>query len=148
MKLELKHLAGYFPFDLMCEVTDQGKKKIAKLCGIYSDNSYAFFDTVESEHGFEGIKPILYPIESLTKEIIEDIFKTLGYSGFKVNHYSDDIYQIVGSDERIITVASKSFMILNYEYVLELQKRKYDINNLIPKGLAIDVTTLELNPYK
>ena len=50
MKLELKHLAPYLPYNLICEVKDQGKTKHAKLSGAYIDNSCAFFDTVESEH--------------------------------------------------------------------------------------------------
>lgn len=69
MKLELKHLAPYLPYGVMCELQDQGETKQAKLCGAYSDNSYAFFDTVESEHGYDSIKPILRPLSDLTKEI-------------------------------------------------------------------------------
>ena len=125
MKLELKHLAPYLPYGLKCKLKDQGKETIGELSGCYSDNSYAFFDTVESEHGFEDIKPILRPLKDLTKPHFHD-----GTENQNTRFWEFEIRKgyIVG---------------LGYDSFVELIKHHYDVFGLIPKGLAIDINTIE-----
>ena len=123
MKLELKHLAPYLPYELLCEVVDQGKTKQAKLCGAYTDNSYTFFDTVESEHGYDSIKPILRPIIDLEKNSPE-LLSEFNLIGFP----RKDLEPLGGC---------------SYDLVVELLKRNYDVFDLIPEGLAIDINTIK-----
>lgn len=56
----------------MCEVLDQQQTKIAVLSGVYENGGLVFYDTVESHHGIHSVKPILYPLSCLTKEITVD----------------------------------------------------------------------------
>ena len=127
MKLELKHLAPYLPYDLMCEVKDQGKTKHAKLSGAYIDNSYAFFDTVESEHGYDSIKPILRPLSDLQKLITinDEIFIPLNW--------------IFGEDW---SDAHSNPLFWQYGNTKKLFEWHFDVFGLIPEGLAIDINTL------
>jgi len=63
-------LAFSLPFGLFCQVLDKGNDpKFVKLSAVYNDGSCSFFDTVESDHGFESVKPLLRPLSDLTKEI-------------------------------------------------------------------------------
>lgn len=62
-KLESKHLVPYLPYGLKHEVLNSGKEKeIGEMIAVYNDGSACFGDIVESEKGFEYIKPILFPI--------------------------------------------------------------------------------------
>ena len=131
MKLELKHLAPYLPYDLICEVKDQGKTKHAKLSGAYIDNSYAFFDTVESEHGYDSIKPILKPMTDILKPINNDETNVTYASELKLYTNADKQYAIT------MTLG------LSHEAINELFKWHFDVFGLIPEGLAIDINTLK-----
>jgi hypothetical protein len=119
MKLKLEDLAPYLPYGLMCELTDKSKIKVAKLCGAYTDNSYAFFDTVESEHGYSKIKPILRPLSDLTK----------------VLQWDDGQYMMTDFDDFDLAETS-------YNTVQDYLAKHFDVFGLIPKGLAIDINTL------
>lgn len=68
-KLELKQLAPYLPYGLKCQTTDKGKVVVSELNAAYSDNSYSFMNIVESEKGFEDIKPLLRPLSQLIETI-------------------------------------------------------------------------------
>ena len=131
MKLELKHLAPYLPYDLICEVKDQGKTKHAKLSGAYIDNSYTFFDTVESEHGYDSIKPILKPMTDILKPINNDETNVTYASELKLYTNADKQYAIT------MTLG------LSHEAINELFKWHFDVFGLIPEGLAIDINTLK-----
>lgn len=130
MKLELKHLSAYLPYGLMCELKDQKKIKIAKLCGAYIDNSYAFFDTVESEHGYDGIKPILRPLSDLTKD--ENFYINFCDMFISENH----IDYICESKNNISNSG------LSYSCIIFLLEHHFDVFGLIDQGLAIDINTL------
>ena len=119
MKLELKHLAPYLPYGLMCQLTDQSKIKVAKLCGAYTDNSYAFFDTVESEHGYSKIKPILRPLADLDND-----------------EYENRIFN------RDYIIDKETDSELGYYEWCYLFENHFDVFGLIEKGLAIDINTL------
>jgi hypothetical protein len=123
MKLELKHLAPYLPYGLMCQLTDQSKIKVAKLCGAYTDNSYAFFDTVESEHGYSKIKPILRPLSDLLH-----------------GKYSLLSCDVLWHD--LQAKRSHNIFKCKYEIIIGLLENHFDVFGLIEKGLAIDINTL------
>jgi hypothetical protein len=126
MKLELKHLAPYLPYGLMCQLTDQSKIKVAKLCGAYTDNSYAFFDTVESEHGYSKIKPILRPLSDLT------------LIGEKGEHLFFPSHQLIKHLEN-----NQDIFNCDYNEIDYLIRNHFDVFGLIEKGLAIDINKLK-----
>lgn len=69
-----EEIAGYLPYKVKCLVKDAGgKEQVAELSSIYLNDkdliaNCGFYDLVESEHGFESVKPLLRPLSSLTTE--------------------------------------------------------------------------------
>jgi hypothetical protein len=123
--LELKHLAPYFPYGLKCEIIDSVPSlepyEVATLKGIYSDGQCVFHDIVESQHGFHSIKPILNPLSALT----EEHKKNCGYNNLEV------LIDCIRSQE------------LETKIWNDLLQNHWDVFDLIPKDLAIDINTLE-----
>jgi hypothetical protein len=110
---------------------------------MWEDGSY-FLGQLQSSLGFEEddvflseVKPILFPISSLT-EFREDLvfvpIEKLGYGEEK--------------DLAMTLMFDKNELIeLPYRTIQKLYEWKIDIHNLIEKGLAISVSE-EFNPYK
>ena len=124
--------------DLLCEPDDNICTLKGILNGIYCD-----------EHGnvdceINDCMPILRPLSDLTKEIehggekfvpIERLFRN------KVNESEFEFYLFE------LTTWIKSEMII-YRYLKKLINWHFDIADLISKNQAIDINTLETNPYK
>jgi len=124
MKLELKHLKGYFGTGLKVELEEQGIEvltiRLLNSCSI------------------DGIKPILRPLSDLTKEIevngekfvpmnfINELafVNILGYSDF------EDLIKPLGINE------------CSFWQIEKLSEWHFDVFGLIEKGLAIDFNTL------
>lgn len=129
MKLELKHLTPYLPYNLQLYIYGQTHFENS-ICDLkWLDNSNkAFFDgdwnniTDNSEY----FKPILRPLSDLTNEIEErENFKYLG--NVKYCH-------AFTMDEKQVGILAMPY------YVLEkLFKGNFDVFSLIEKGLAISV---------
>lgn len=136
MKLQLNHLVHYLPYGLMCQVTDRCETTLAKLSGCYSDNSYAFFDTVESEHGFDDIKPVLRPMTDLTSKV-----KYLEF----LTEYIIELDPSYSTDAVIILMETYSKKPINMPFVVvqKLTEMHFDVFGLIPNGLAIDINTIK-----
>jgi len=116
MKLEIKHIAPYLPYGLRCKVVNDDKELIGTLTGLYADGCCVFADIVESEHGFESIKPLLKPLSELSDEEIEDIERREGI----------DCVNIIGF--RTETLEYRTFQ--------DLVSNHYDVFGLIDNGLA------------
>lgn len=116
MKLEIKHIAPYLEHGLRCKIVNGDKELIGTLNGLYADGSCVFADIVESEHGFESIKPLLKPLSELSDEEIEDIERREGI----------DCVNIIGF--RTETLEYRTFQ--------DLVSKHYDIFGLIDNGLA------------
>ena len=124
--------------DLLCEPDDNICTLKGILNGLYCD-----------EHGnvdceINDCMPILRPLSDLTKEIehggekfvpIERLFRN------KVNESEFEFYLFE------LTTWIKSEMII-YRYLKKLINWHFDIADLISKNQAIDINTLETNPYK
>lgn len=150
MKLELKHLAPYLPYELKGVVKNYEYKetyidnldtisfydKVLTFTGVSSD---VYLDNTESGE----FKPILRPLSDLTKEELSILF---GY------HSEDCIvdFEIITTpfDEfgyieyELFGVGHISTCIAGYNDLQKLFKKHYDIFNLIPQNLAIDINTL------
>ena len=154
-------LAFSLPFGLFCEVLDKGNNpKFVKLSAVYNDGSCSFFDTVESVHGFESVKPILRPISDLVCEIdgkigLVEIAKisfpetdwTLDFSEFAIKvaydkknpqvwfEYNNGFY--AGFDSYGDYHINNQIELFEY-----LFKNHYDVAGLIEKDEAINLNNL------
>jgi len=118
MKLELKHLAGYLPYEL----------KIQRFDGI-------IFNVTDSIYNLPNallinFKPILRPLSDLTKDEFYSLW----------SHEND--YESI---EQCSKLDCESFLKINFSLYFwnEIYENHFDIYGLIEKGLAIDINTLE-----
>lgn len=130
MKLKIKHISPYLPYGLKCQTTDKGKIVISELNAAYSDNSYTFMNIVESEKGFNDIKPLLKPMSSLNRTYVSELAKLI--------ISIDEKYTIDVAGKMVESFKSKP---LNMPYVIvqKLFEWHFDVFGLIEKGLAIDI---------
>jgi len=118
MKLELKYLAGYLPYDL--NMDSHGRKYI--LNGFMLESLLNVQD-----------KPILRPLSDLTKEIEVNGEKSI---------YLVEIMKIKENGDWIGLQYKK--IDENPFYVIQkLLEWHFDIYELIKNGLAIDINTLD-----
>ena len=83
-----------------------------------------------------NVKPYLFPLSSMTKEQLFDVQEILGKNEIEIG---DDFLRIVNSERNTISYL-EILAVLEWFY-----KNHFDIYGLIPMGLAIDAT--ELNIY-
>ena len=135
MKLETKHLAPYLPYNLKCEVLNSGQEKeIGEMIAVYNDGSACFGNIVESEKGFEYIKPILQPL--FNDNFDYTIFLMDNFPEEKWADAYNDIMNGVGFGVKIEQIP--------YELHEFLFENHFDVFGLIEKGLAIDINTLSV----
>lgn len=87
------------------------------------------------------VKPYLFPLSSITEEQLNDFYATIRpVIKEALDAYKDDKTEYEG--ERLITLKDIKTDIVAVNWML---KNHFDMNGLIPKGLAVDAT--ELNIY-
>lgn len=99
-KIKLSQLKMYLDTKLICEITDIGVKKKAELCGVYSDGTAAFWDTIEGDKSLESIRPQVRPLSMLTEEItvggtfvpIVELSKMISQASFSEKYIENWIY--------------------------------------------------------
>lgn len=91
---------------------------------------------IRDTFSINDVKPYLLPLSSMTKEQLFEVQEILGKNEIKID---DGFLRIVDSNRNVITYL-ENLAVLEWFY-----KNHFDINDLIPKGLAIDST--ELNIY-
>lgn len=90
---------------------------------------------LNDEDGDIEIKPYLFPLSRMTEEQLFEVQEILGKNEIKIE---DGFLNIVDSDRNTITY-------LEIPALLEwLYKNHFDIYELIPMGLAIDATNLNI----
>lgn len=137
-KLTIQELAAYLPYDLRVKhtVNYNGFAKdafvsletLSEECAAFSDFSCDwFFDSDENEC---DIKPILYPLSSLTKEI---------------EHKGEKFVPIEKMKELGLGSLPRSldYRWLYYHQAQKLLEWKFDIFGLLDRGLAVDKTTIQ-----
>ena len=85
--------------------------------------------------GIENVKPYLFPLSSMTKEQLFEVQEILGKNEIEVD---DGFLHIINSDRNTISYL-ELLALLEWFY-----KNHFDIDNIIPKGLAIDATGLNI----
>ena len=140
MKLEIKYLASYLPYGLNIKDVKHGSVFEALHFITTPNQDFSLFKgNFDQLTNDKYLKPVLFPLSSLTKEI------TINGKTFVPKKLILDFAKF--HSEVPICVIDNDYRLWNvfeYEILLSL---KFDIYNLIEKGLAEPVTE-ELNPYK
>ena len=129
-ELLLKDLCARLPYDVKVQLSYIITSP-AILKGI--DKYFIECDITVCE--LEDVKPYLFPLSSMTKEQLFEVQEILGKNEIKID---DGFLRIVDSDRNVITYL-EILAVLEWFY-----KNHFDINNLIPKGLANDATGLNI----
>ena len=156
MKLEIKHLAPYLPYGLKMNYEIHNPELIA----IYGDYTIylKYNDGRIKDQDISNYKPILYPLEYLTKEIevngekfvpIERLFeiKYPEHVSRGREYYIEIVPNWVlcsGNWTAASLKISLSNIYSNYYWLIQkLAEWHIDFQGLIPAGLAIDINTLK-----
>ena len=140
-----EHLAPYLPYKLRCLIKDEKIAVIDTLQAIYNNAvrcECTFFNIVESQKGFDVVKPILRPLSDIHCDMLfegktiipsEEISK-LRWVDFYKGHY------LQNKNGYKFDVICLPYFVIN-----KLIKYHFDINDLIGKNLAISVHDVELH---
>lgn len=129
-------LSGRLPYGVKCLVKDEGEEKIATLSAVYSNGGCCFHELIESDKGFDSIKPIYHPFSDLTNKIKHNGEEYLGDGEF-----SDFEWEQFKEWPENLT------KILSFDSINELLKRHFDINNLIGDNLAISTNDTKMRLF-
>lgn len=134
--LLLRDLCTRLPYKVKISIPElfTNKEQVETLNEIFKgkDNLYRVND---SGMLIEYVKPYLFPLSSMTEEQLFEVQEILGKNEIEIE---DGFLHIIDSCRNTITY-------LEILAVLELfYKNHFDINNLIPMGLAIDATGLNI----
>ena len=133
MKLELKHLAPYLPYELKGIFLNS---IITLSVNYFSKGTERGYDI--SAFLSNNIKPILFPLSSLTKEDVKNFyqFNNDDFKSIDLKEWAEDLMFSIKTKE--------PFQLSQFEYLLS---KKFDVFGLIELGLAEPVTE-DFNPYK
>jgi hypothetical protein len=135
MKLELKHLTPYLPYDLQIEPLYQSMGHMGGFHNKTLDIS------VLEKYELEEIKPILRPLSDTSKEIEVNGEKFVPYIKL-LEQNNFDVKNMNKSDLYGYKDFFKDPDLLMYNDVLKMIEWHFDIFSLIEKGLAVDINTL------
>ena len=147
MKLEIKHLTSYLPYELKGFCTDDlqgveimnGLQKISDSC----------IEVISDKEPMDLVyfKPILFPLSSLTKEITinGETFVPI-YKIYEFEQWDTDELEEIINDGTIEGIYS-DLDLITYSQTERLFEWKIDVFGLIEAGLAEPVTG-NFNPYK
>ena len=145
MKLEIKHLAPYLPYNLRFDNGRDYEKDY--LYGMRANcyNVKMAQGARDSDYfRLEKIKPVLRPISDLTKEIEHNGEKFVPIDKLKLDGISiriNDFGLMVFFDEDYEWVYFKDIVDNIYQKLLSWH---FDIFSLIQNGLAIDINKIKL----
>jgi hypothetical protein len=128
----LNDLSARLPYGVQCKIMETNETKI--LASINYDRENTLFDFWEDARKIQyeyqlylsEFKPYLYPLSSISNEIIDEIYSNTGVYDIDVD---SPVHIEVGTTFEDLT---KIFDILNKHHI--------DYRGMIPKGLAIDAT--------
>ena len=123
MKLTVTHLQSYLPHNLVCLVNNH----YATLSGLYTDGEVVFFDLVESQHGFQSIKPLLRPLSEY-----QDI------NSPAMQELNEDLGTLIHINE----LANRETLLSSIPYYVAQVcfENHIDVFNLINHDLALSIT--------
>jgi hypothetical protein len=144
MKLELKHLAPYLPYQL--KVKWGKSNEVSQLTPSNFPNNW---------YVSGSIKPILYPLSDLTKEIEHNGDKfipmqqlsEMTFDYLDSQDASNDYYYIYSSanGDHWMKLTHDDIWAQPSFVIMQLFEWHFDVFGLIPSGLAIDINTINSN---
>ena len=145
MKLEIRHLAPYLPYGLNIKDVKHGSVFEALHFITTPNQDFSLFKgNFDQLTNDKYLKPVLFPLSSLTKEITingESFIPIREIKNLELfSHY--ELEDFVRNNFTYGYIES-----LSYQLLSQLFEWKFDVFGLIEKGLAEPVTG-ELNPYK
>ena len=126
----LKDLSARLPYGVMVNVKGFDFDFNSKLVQIYKGVGCSVEVTNGMPYDIDEIKPYLFPLSSISNEIIDEIYSNTGVYDIDVD---SPVNIEVGTTFENLT---KIFDILHKHHI--------DYQNLIQKGLAIDATGLNI----
>ncbi|MCT4238497.1 hypothetical protein HZP42_19675 [Elizabethkingia anophelis] len=140
-KLELKDIAPYLPYRLKLYHLSHFKgNKIIEDWGLKNCSDYPvseYCDGITYGRTLQEIKLLLRPMSDLTKEITHNgetfVPADILFGGLRPHE----------ARERHIQDLTKHPMLMPYCYVRELYKMHFDVNDLIGRGLAINLNEVD-----
>jgi hypothetical protein len=141
--LTIEHLAAYLPYGLM---GISNNDTIFRLGLSYNMRGQGIEDRDIATFINSRIKPILYPLSSLTETIWFEGKEICPIEWLEETYYTLSIHK---ECERLLEDDGYKWINhMSHLLVIHLLRWRVDIFDLIPKGLAVDVNTLETKPYK
>jgi len=151
-QLEMKHLSPYLPYGL--QLYDSYDDMNVSLRGLILDDTEPvkvskFFHLIKSRK-MDEIKPILRPLSDLIKEININGETMAPCDYFEYGDENQD--EIFRNASRDLETIGKYNLHHDIQFqpngvIEKLFEWKFDIFGLIDHNLAIDVNTLQENPY-
>ena len=146
MELTIKELAAYLPYGLKYQKISKGNfKSDEDIIEIKNWVINDIEDLLKLRYKVKSVKPILYPLDYLTKEI------THNGETFKTIEWLEDKYYTLNYRQQCVRLLDEDghdwINQTDYMLVKQLLEWKLDIFNLIENNLAIPVTE-DFNPYK
>ena len=145
MKLEIRHLASYLPYGLNIKDVKHGSVFEALHFITTPNQDFSLFKgNFDQLTNDKYLKPVLFPLSSLTKEITIDGESFIPIREIKnlelFSHY--ELEDFVRNNFTYGYIES-----LSYQLLSQLFEWKIDVFGLIEAGLAEPVTE-NFNPYK
>lgn len=137
-QLDIKHIAPYLPYEL--KVFNEYSDKVETLvsCSDVYVTLFGLHKTVSSQYSYDEIKPLLHPLSMLTSEIEHNgerfVPSDRTIVGMQFGRFERGI-GIVQNRLNTNTIYYKDM-----EYLISLH---FDVFNLIPQNLAININTIK-----
>ena len=133
--LLLKDLCARLPYFTKVQI----KNEIVVLDSICDDDGYHFNFIGDDREGvnIENIKPYLFPLSSMTNELWDKEFMGCGITEFTRDSFKYGCETLEFNNDN----PNLSSMV---RFINQLIKNHFDYRGLIPMGLAIDATGLNI----
>lgn len=131
-ELLIKDLSSRLPYDVKV-LYDNKVFSIDYVSSIYEEIKLDTCDNYTLD--VSDVKPYLFPLSSMTEEQLFEVQEILGKNEIEIE---DGFLSIIDSSRNTITYL-EILSLLNWFY-----KNHFDINGLIPMGLAIDAAGLNI----
>ena len=139
MKLEIRHLTSYLPYGLNIKDVKHGSVFEALHFITTPNQDFSLFKgNFDQLIKDKYLKPILFPLSSLTKEDIKNFYQ------FNNDDLKSIDWKEWAEDLMFFIKAEETFQLSQFEYLFS---KKFDVFGLIEAGLAEPVTE-NFNPYK
>jgi hypothetical protein len=137
--LLIKDLCSRLPYGVKCE---DGYGNVLELNGINNPNTVTFkcSDKTFWSTNLDECKPYLFPLSSMTEEQKSYLYFN---TNFEVDMFGKLVVKMDADDNYLYTDLSDYTSIINW-----LIENKFDYQGLIPMGLAIDATGLNIYSNK